>query len=344
LRDVGHAGAGEDRAHDRASLRDELGERAIAVDSLAYVHLGHGPEADTVDDIDEQGDVDAVVDGQREAFDHVPASCALPAQRLAELRQLWEEHFEQGPGHQLGDPAALSDDPGEGATVGGLDEADGGIAEQGAEEADDEMCGEVDDIGVEEDDHVSAAHDDGGGHGRSLASSSWRRELRRHDDGARSGGNGGCRIGRAVIDHDDLVDQVGPFDQLGLHRGNDASYGRLFVSGGEAHRHDGAVLRVGECLRIEVHVVEPTRAESGALGHERRPTSAKNSARVRSSSRTSPASAEVTVRAPSDRTPRHDMQACSASRTTPTPFGRSSASSQFATCVVSRSWTCRRRE
>lgn len=42
---------------------------------------------------------------------------------------------------------------------------------------------------------------------------------------------------------------------------------------------------------------------------------------MRWSSRISPDIAEVTVRAPAARTPRSDMQACSASMTTPTPPG-----------------------
>ena len=64
---------------------------------------------------------------------------------------------------------------------------------------------------------------------------------------------------------------------------------------------------------------------------------------MRASSRTVPCRAEVTVRAPGFCTPRNDMHRCSASSTTPTPRGRSVRSSQRATCVVSRSWTCRPR-
>ena len=70
---------------------------------------------------------------------------------------------------------------------------------------------------------------------------------------------------------------------------------------------------------------------------------ARNSWRVRASSRTRPCSAEVTVLAPSFCTPRSDMHRCSASRTTPTPLGSSSRCSQSAIWVVSRSWICRSR-
>ena len=69
----------------------------------------------------------------------------------------------------------------------------------------------------------------------------------------------------------------------------------------------------------------------------------RSSWRVRGSSRTTPRSAEVTVRAPGLATPRSDMQLCSASRTTPTPRGGNSRSSQSATCTVCRSCTCRSR-
>lgn len=72
------------------------------------------------------------------------------------------------------------------------------------------------------------------------------------------------------------------------------------------------------------------------------PAKARNSALVPWSSRTSPDIAEVTVRALVARTPRSDMQACSASRITPTPLGASWEPSQSATCTVSRSWRCSR--
>ena len=51
------------------------------------------------------------------------------------------------------------------------------------------------------------------------------------------------------------------------------------------------------------------------------PVSARNSWRVRWSSRRRPCNADVTVRAPGFCTPRSDMHRCSASRTTPTPCG-----------------------
>src|SRR5205823_10003194 len=51
------------------------------------------------------------------------------------------------------------------------------------------------------------------------------------------------------------------------------------------------------------------------------PVRLRNSSRVRESSRTSPCSADVIVTAPGFCTPRNDRQRCSASSTTPTPFG-----------------------
>ena len=68
-------------------------------------------------------------------------------------------------------------------------------------------------------------------------------------------------------------------------------------------------------------------------------TRLRNSCRVLESSLIEPRRAEVTVREPAFCTPRKDMQRCSASMITPTPRGDSSASSQSATWVVSRSWT-----
>jgi hypothetical protein len=83
------------------------------------------------------------------------------------------------------------------------------------------------------------------------------------------------------------------------------------VRGGEACTHDHE--------RQLHHLVRP-------------PFRLRNSSRVRGSSRISPCNAEVTVLAPAFCTPRNDMQRCSASRTTPTPFGSSCASRQSATC------------
>ena len=56
-----------------------------------------------------------------------------------------------------------------------------------------------------------------------------------------------------------------------------------------------------------------------------------------------PCSDDVTVREPVARTPRSDMHWCSASITTPTPFGARWSCSQSATCLVSRSCTWKSR-
>ena len=63
------------------------------------------------------------------------------------------------------------------------------------------------------------------------------------------------------------------------------------------------------------------------------------SLRAATLSRISPRTAEVTVSAPGLRTPRIDMQRCSASTTTSTPRGASTASMRSATWVVRRSCT-----
>ena len=73
--------------------------------------------------------------------------------------------------------------------------------------------------------------------------------------------------------------------------------------------------------------------ESGCTVHlnasvPRSPQRARNSLRVRPSSRTTPMSDVVTVRVPSTCTPRSDMQRCSASSTTPAPRGSSVSPSQ----------------
>jgi glycine/D-amino acid oxidase-like deaminating enzyme len=62
------------------------------------------------------------------------------------------------------------------------------------------------------------------------------------------------------------------------------------------------------------------------------PVRAKNSARDAGLSRSTPRSADVTVREPTACTPRRVMQVCSASSTTPTPRATSSSCSQLAIC------------
>ena len=69
------------------------------------------------------------------------------------------------------------------------------------------------------------------------------------------------------------------------------------------------------------------RAREPSGDHSHRPwTNSMASARVRGSSRNSPRTAEVMVRVPGLRTPRIDMQRCSASTTTSTPRGSSTLS------------------
>ena len=64
----------------------------------------------------------------------------------------------------------------------------------------------------------------------------------------------------------------------------------------------------------------------------------------RPSSRSRPCSADVVGAGTGWRTPRIDMHRCSASTTTPTPFGASVvAANQSAICTVMRSCTCSRR-
>ena len=67
------------------------------------------------------------------------------------------------------------------------------------------------------------------------------------------------------------------------------------------------------------------------------------SARVAGSLRNRPWTADVIVVVPGLRTPRIDMQRCSASMTTSTPRGYSTRSMLAAICVVRFSCTCGRR-
>src|SRR5581483_2456843 len=123
---------------------------------------------------------------------------------------------------------------------------------------------------------------------------------------------------------------------------HDLPDGRFLVVGRNADGDALPVLGGGEVAKGELAMVEAGPAAGGQDGVDQpaRPVRPKNSVRVRESFRTRPRSAEVTVRDPAAFTPRSDMQRCSASRTTPTPFGSSCSSSHPAIWQVSRSWTC----
>ena len=80
----------------------------VAVFAHADVDLGEGVEADDVQGVDEQAQLDAVADGERQPLQQGAAGRVLAAERLDEAGQLRPVQVEQRAGHQLGDPAALA--------------------------------------------------------------------------------------------------------------------------------------------------------------------------------------------------------------------------------------------
>ena len=203
-----HASASQNGPYNRARLRSKLPERTIAMDPVVQVNLSQRQKAGTTDNVDEQSHVNPVVRRQRQRIDERSANRAFSSERLAKLRQLWEKSFEERSRRQLSHPATLSNDSAQRSTVGGLDEGNAAIAEDGAEKAENKIGREVDHVGIEEDDYVPFANCKGSGHRGSLAGPGFGRKLCRYDKGTRPGRHCRGRIGGAIIDDDDLVHQV----------------------------------------------------------------------------------------------------------------------------------------
>lgn len=95
-------------------------------------------------------------------------------------------------------------------------------------------------------------------------------------------------------------------------------------------------------LFVPIHI-RPSRARFQGL-HHRLFNKLKNSSLVFALFRIAPSMQLVVVVAPAFCTPRITMHRCELSITTATPWGFKTSERASATCFVSRSWTCRRRE
>ena len=73
---------------------------------LAEVDLHHRLGADEPAHVDEQAEVDAVADRERQALEHRAPAGVLARQRLDDAGEVGEQELEQGPGRELGDAAA----------------------------------------------------------------------------------------------------------------------------------------------------------------------------------------------------------------------------------------------
>ena len=163
---------GHSAQHDRGHPA-EVGQRLVPVLPRSEVHLGHGPQADLVEDVNQHADLHAVAGEERDAAEHLAPTGELAGQGLHEPGELRVEEVDQRLGHQLGDPAAavrdlflpLLERPPE----GGLDELQLGIREQRAERAIDEVLLEVVGVGVGEHHDVPARDRQGAPHRVALA-------------------------------------------------------------------------------------------------------------------------------------------------------------------------------
>src|SRR5690606_16058369 len=126
-----------------------------AVFAHTDVDLRQGVQARQVQGVDEHAELHAVADREGQLLQQRAAGRVLAAERLDEAGQLRPVHVEQGARHQLGDPAALPGGGAEGTVVHGLDQLHVRFGEQRADDAGDEVGGELAQVGVDEADDVA---------------------------------------------------------------------------------------------------------------------------------------------------------------------------------------------
>ncbi len=224
----------------------QLQQVAVAVLAHPQVDLRQAAEPEPGVGVEQQADLHAVPARERHRLQQLARRRVLPAQRLHHPGQLGAQRREQRAGEQLGDaPAAVLQrlllgrlQP-QRAPVEALDEADTGQREDRAEQRGDERGVEVDEVRVEEHDHVA------GGRGerapQHLALARQRRQVRHdvgapHHAGARRGGHGDGPIRGPRVDDDELVDERSVAARQRDDRGDDRADGLLLVQRGQ---HDG---------------------------------------------------------------------------------------------------------
>lgn len=252
-------GAGERDLEHREGLRAELLEAPVAVATGAEVDLRDRLGAGMLGCVEEQAQVDAVALDERELLEQAATACVLAAQRLDDAGEMREEQGDHRSGGQLGDAAATVSPGLERPVVEALDERDVGLGQQRPDETDDEPLGEVGDVGVAPDDEIA-----GGGVERfpqrvalAFARTGVGQHIDRADD--TSPGRGRRRagaVGRAVVDHHDLVDERHSLDELGADGLDDVADRRHLVARGHANRDGVRALGVDEVTRVEIAVGE----------------------------------------------------------------------------------------
>ena len=190
-------------------LGPQLGQGPVAVDPHAQVDLGHLLDAEAVGHVDEQAQLHAVAGGEARLVEHGPGRGRLAGQGLAHPGQLREEQVDDGSGHELGHPARRP--PARRGGVARRSPSPGprrlpGRVEERAEQPGHEVGAEVLDVGVEEDEELAVGLARGPRHGLALAPARRSRAATTRAP-ARPGHRGGV-VGRPVVDHHDLVDEV----------------------------------------------------------------------------------------------------------------------------------------
>jgi len=215
--------AGQGPQH-RGAHPGQVPQRLVAVLPRAEVHLGHRGQADVVEHVDQDRDLDPVSGQEGDAEQQVPGGGELTGEGLHEPGEFGVEEVQQGLGHQLGHPAAAIGYglliAAEGAAVGRLAELDSRNGQQRADRAVDEVLAEITGVGVGEHDDIAARHRQGAPHRVALALGrpvSRQQFVFRINLGTMGPGDVRGAVPGVRVDHEHLIDQPAALVQPG-HR------------------------------------------------------------------------------------------------------------------------------
>ena len=250
-------GGGEDL--DRHGT--EVEQRLVSVRAGAEVDLGDRGRAVDGQRVDEGGQLDGVAGRDRQRGEQLPSHGPLAGERLHQVLELRVEQGDQRPRHQLGDPASVEWPLFSRPLVEALDQLHLRPGQQRTEQAGDEVCVPVGQVGVHEHEDVAAGDEERLPHRLALAGvgAEVRADLRRpvHDGTGR--GRGVVRpVRRVAVDDHDLVDQRDGVDQPVTDPSDDVADGPGFV----ARRYDEA--HPGVALGADQVVERPVVPVSGA--------------------------------------------------------------------------------
>ena len=218
----------------------ELVERTVAVLAHTEVDLRDRVEAEALDEVDQQPELDTPPLDERQHLERFAPARVLAAERLHDVGELREEQREQRARDQLGDAAAA----GRRAFVGAVVVAPSrsttsGRASSGSTQRGHVVGREVAEVGVEPADDVAPAlvqrlpqH---------VALARTRHRLRAGSSASATtrapaaAGDLGGAVDRPVVDHDDLVDTATRSAAACAGRVDDRADRRRLVAGREAH-------------------------------------------------------------------------------------------------------------